>query len=143
MQYPQHHDAYLPNWDGPFFPKNIDEVNAAYQRKDLSGTMLMDSFDTIPGYNTPVQAETTDTYQWHWVFDFKIGNSKKNRIAIAFPKGYLGKLDRSIAIYTRGSVTEENITELLEILRQKMSSFTLQDSTTYRRNNKPPGRPSY
>lgn len=115
----QYTDAKLDGWDGPYFPKAIEALtDAKYAHHEFSanGASLEEIGKQIPGYVGETWPETSDGYGWFWALEWKLDSGS---IQLLFPWAVeqLGKLDRSIAAYTMGSISTE-------VLESHISEFT-------------------
>jgi len=98
---------------GPIFPEGINELNEVYEKGGANGFIREEMGKKIEGFEKIDSGETTDDgYGWFWSLHLKIG---KGKIVVLFPWSLDldNKLDRSIAVYQQGKVTQ-NIQALME-----------------------------
>jgi len=111
--------AVLLGFDGPIFPEGVDSLNKIYNQVNTSGSILdkIVKFISKPGeFVERDRPATSDKYHWFWSLLF---NVKEGKVAVLFPwsqdwskRGGL-QLDRSIALYTQGKVTDEDLKLLI------------------------------
>lgn len=112
MSKKQHNRASLFAWDGPYFPNNIQKLNAklAEYPQPIDSEAIQVWCERIPNFvalQHPVEI-TSDGYRWYAAAYFKalIGQC---RVLVLFPhfddsSGIDGsKADRSVAVYTRAA----------------------------------------
>lgn len=124
MSIKQCKQAGLTGFDGPFFPELIGDLNSAFAKAQISGERFTLGYvekrsEALPFYSRiifNIEAATTDYYGWFAGIIFKIG-----RITILIMLPYAhdfekidGSLaDRSIAVYTQGTPSDEAVDQIL------------------------------
>ena len=107
----------LKEYERQVFPGRLEELNRVYDRVGATGFTLEKLGRTINGYEGKNRPTTEDGYVWFWGLYFQ---TKKGGIAILFPwaqdwdRHDGTQLDRSIGVYTRGEVDDEDIDGLVE-----------------------------
>ncbi len=144
MSNQKHKHARLDRYNGPFFPRGLDDLDQAKTRfGSVNGMDLDDLGKTVRGYKGQTRPKTSDGYSWFWVLHFQLNKPfwfwsvleflfgiHGKEIAIAFPwsqdwENTDGtKNDRSLAIYTRGNVNETQMATLLSKLNAKLMEMS-------------------
>lgn len=123
----QHVKAKLKGYGYPIFPHWIDQLNRIVDELHLTGAILAKAGGSIEGYLGLDRPVTSDGYGWFWGLKFSLGLSepgisgfkKAKRILITLPWSQNRsrmdglELDRSIAVYTRGPITPEEVDGVL------------------------------
>lgn len=124
----QHINAKLSGYGVPVFTPWVDQLNKVVDSSDsISGSILQKVGGMIPGYLGCSRPDTSDDYGWFWALKFDLGMSKPNLFSVSKKKTVLVafpwaqdwsrrdglELDRSIAIYTRGGVSPQEVNGLL------------------------------
>ena len=111
MSLKRHTDAVLVGFDGPIFPPAVAELRAAQNKsKTQNGTQLEAAARDVPGFKKTSRPTTSDDYDWFWSLHFERDGLE---VAVLFPwaqdwgKSDGDQSDRSIAVYTKGNVVED------------------------------------
>lgn len=121
MGFSKHPDARLDGWEGPAYPEPfIQELGDALRELDgLNGADLKAFGRLVPGY---VEAQdnvvTGDGYRWFWMLEFNLRGSNGGQVRIAVPGMSTppDQWDRSLAVYTKGGVSEKAYATIVVIM---------------------------
>lgn len=120
----QHVDAKLKGYSYPIFPFGIGRLNEFFNWSSNNGSKLDKIGKSVGSYIGQSRPTSSDGYCWFWALKFRLPAGK--RVLVAFPwltdRGESNnlRLDRSIAVYTYGNVSTEEIDTLIEKLTKEL-----------------------
>jgi len=93
----------------------IGRLNEVYRKTHL---FLTDIKERMSGYIGGSDLKTEDGYKWNFGYKFKVKKwFKEGEVVVLFPKfsgaRFETKLDRSVAIYTKGKVRSADLDKIL------------------------------